>query len=215
MVSTARRPPRDPSSRPFVGLLRLFGALAVVFLSVATIVGPAAAETPSQVVEEAAIDGVFVATARQRQFDESMFTPVVARAKDLGVTLIVAVPFEAEPNTTAFARRVREAADVDVAIVFGPDVEFGADVAEELEDGEVRAINAAREAVDPVAQVDAYLLALTTEPVRTRPAIIGKVVNWVIVLLLVLLIAAGSEHFVKIVKRIRRRATLRRSRSLS
>lgn len=176
---------------------------------------PASAENPSQIVEETAGDGIYVSNARQGDFDESMFTEVVAAARADGIELIVVVPFEALPSTTAFALRSRQATDADVAIVFGPDDVFAADVAEDFEDTAPRAVNAARNAVGPVEQVEAFLLDLTTEPERVRPAIIDRLVRWTLLLLLLFLGAAFMDYMWRQARRSRRRVKLMRSQNFS
>ncbi len=183
----------------------------VITLS-ALVAAPAAAETPSEVVAETTGDGIYIANTRRNAFDVSMFQPTVDAAAREGIRMIVAVPFDPVPTTTAFARRIREASDADVALVFGPDGVLGADVSEDYEDDEVRALSAARERTTPEGQAEAFLVGLTTEPVRERPEIIDTVVRWIVILLVVLIAAALLEQGVRQAKRARRRYLLRRAR---
>ena len=176
-------------------------------------VGGASAETPTRVVEDTSIDGVYIAPSRKPDFDKAVFLEAVAAANEMGITLIVVVPFEAQPSTTAFALRTRQAADVDVAIVFGPDGVFAADVSEDYEDVAIRALNAARVESTPQAQVDTFMVDLTTEPERSRPEMIDTVVRWAILLTAGLLAAASLEWLLRQAKKARRRATLHKSQS--
>jgi len=185
-------------------------ALALFLLAGVFAPAPAVGEKPSKIVDETADDGIYIAPARRTQFDSSMFTQVISDARALGITLIIAVPFEAEPTTMAFARRAREAADVDAVIIFGPDGVFATNVSEDLEDNSVRALNAARAQTAPQAQAETFLAEWTTDPVRKRPAVIDQTIRWVVILVAVLLGTAFLEQGVHYLKRLRRRALLRR-----
>ncbi len=170
-------------------LVTLFGGLALLSPG-------ASAEPPSLVVERSAADGVYVSPARF-MFDEATFTPIVDEARNQGLVLVIAVPFEAPPNTNAFARRVREAADVDAAIVFGPDDIIAGDASEDYEDNLVRAINSARAAATPEAAASSFVTELVTEPVRERPAFLFTVRRWVVVLVLIVVIASVLEFVLR------------------
>ncbi len=189
------------------------GGLITMVVMATTFASPSLAEQPSLIVAETADDGTYVAASRQATFNESMFVEVIARARSMGISLIVVVPDEAEPSTTAFALRSREAADVDVAIVFGPDELFAADVADEYEETGARALNAAREANTPTDKIDVFLTDLTTEPERLRPAMVNRVVRWVVTLLLILLGAALLDALWRQARKSRRRVKLQQAQA--
>ena len=113
------------------------------FLTVSA--GPAAAENPADILPELADDGVYVASSRVADADPNGVLPVIQRAQTDGVSMSVLWPAEPQPNTSAFARRVQEASGIDVVLVFGPEGDFGSFVAEDYEDGSIRAENAARD----------------------------------------------------------------------
>lgn len=170
-------------SRAFVlGLLGLFLWL-----------GPVEAETPSEVVEETTADGVYIANG-VGPIDESLLVPIVERAQREGIEMVIIAPRDPQPDAEAFALRVRQAAEADVALLFGPDGGIFASVVEEYEDGIVRALDRADAESTPDQAADAFLAELTTEPERPLPGVIWTVVKAVIYLLVLLLLAAVAEQ---------------------
>lgn len=180
------------------GMVPLFTVLWVLVTAVS-------AENPVDVVSELADDGVYIASSRAGDADPSAVILVIQRAQAEGLTMGILWPSEPQPTTSAFARRVQEAGEMDVVLVFGPDGEFGSFVAEDYEDGSIRAVNAARAAVSPSAKADAFLTGLLEEPVRERPAIINSLVRWIAILLAALVVAAVGEQMIRQYKRSRKR----------
>jgi phage gp36-like protein len=200
--------------RRIAGLLIGFVALvSAVFLVVVSIdLQEASAENPSDVVPDLADDGVYVAPRRAAEVDPTAFLPVIERARIEGLSMYVLWPEEPQPNTGAFARRVQEATEVDVVLVFGPDGSRGNFVSEEYEEAAIRATSAARAFTEPVAEADAFLTGLLEEPVRDRPAIINDLVRWIAILLGVLVAGAVGEQAIRQYKKARQRQALRASR---
>ncbi len=180
------------------GVVPLFTGLLVLANAVS-------AENPVDVMPELVDDGVYIASSRAGDADPSSVIPVIQRAQTAGLTMSVLWPSEPQPTTSAFARRVQEAGELDVVLVFGPEGEFGSFVAEDYEDGAIRAVNAAREAVSPSAKADAFLTGLLEDPVRERPAIINSLVRWIAILLAALVAAAVGEQMIRQYKRSRKR----------
>ena len=186
--------------------LALAGLLVAIFALTAT---PAVAENPSDLIPELADDGVYIAPSRSSEADAGMFITVVERARADGVTLAVVWPEDPQPNTGAFARRVQEASLADVVLVFGPEDTFGSFVAEDYEEGSIRASAAARLVDEPVAKTSAYLTGLLEEPVRERPAIVNELVRWIVLLLAALVVAAVGEQMIRKFKKSRKLQKLR------
>ena len=186
--------------------LALAGLLVAIFALTAT---PAVAENPSDLIPELADDGVYIAPSRSSEADAGMFITVVERARADGVTLAVVWPEDPQPNTGAFARRVQEASFADVVLVFGPEDTFGSFVAEDYEEGSIRASAAARLVDEPVAKTSAYLTGLLEEPVRERPAIVNELVRWIVLLLAALVVAAVGEQMIRKFKKSRKLQKLR------
>ncbi len=171
------------TSRAFVlGLLGLFLWL-----------GPVEAETPSEVVDETAVDGVYIANG-VGPIDENLLIPVVEQAQRQGIEMVIIAPRDPQPDAEAFALRVRQAAKADIALLFGPDGGVFASVVEEYEDAIVRAMDKADGEPTPDRVAEAFLAELTTEPERPLPAVIWTIVKAVIYLLVMLLLAAVAEQ---------------------
>ncbi len=176
-----------------------------LFTVLLLLVTAASAENPVDVLPDLTDDGVYVASSRVGDADPSAVIPVIQRAQAEGLTMSILWPSEPQPTTSAFARRVQEAGESDVVLVFGPEGDFGSFVAEDYEDGSIRAVNAARAAVSPAAKADAFLTGLLEEPVRERPAIINSLVRWIAILLGALVAAAVGEQMIRQYKRSRKR----------
>lgn len=189
-------------------LVRLSILPCIVGLTMLFSSSPARAENPSDLQADLADDGVYIAPARAADADPDAVLPVIERAQAEGITMQVVWPSDPQPNTGAFARRVQELNQVDVVLVFGPDDELGSFVAEDFDDGAVRAINAARQASGPGPQAEAFLTGLLEEPTRERPAIINTLVSWIVILLVVLVAAAVGEQMIRQYRRSRQRRLL-------
>ncbi len=161
------------------------GCLLVVFSAFAT-AGPAGAEPVEAVAEEVADDGIYVARGRTADFDTAQWTSVIAEAAAEGIQMIVLAPAESIPNDRAFALRVRQKVDADVAILFGLEGGVEASVREELSSDSHRALAAAREATDPGTSVAAYLDGLLIEPERKVPEVVRTIALGVFLLVVIL-----------------------------
>lgn len=170
---------------------------------------PAAAENPGDLLPELADDGVYIAPSRSSEAEPGMFLPVIEQARADGVSLVVLWPDDPQPNTGAFARRMQEASMIDVVLVFGPEDAFGTFVAEDYEEGSIRASAAARRTAEPAAKASAFLNGLLEEPIRERPAIINDVVRWIVILLLALVVGAVGEQMIRQYKKSRKRSKSR------
>lgn len=186
--------------------LALTGSLMAFFV-LSTV--PVAAESPFEIVAELADDGVYIAPGRTSEADPEMFIAVIEQARSEGVSLAVVWPDDPQPNTGAFARRVQEASLTDVVLVYGPDDTFGSFVAEDYEEGSIRASAAARAVDEPTTKASAYLTGLLEEPVRERPAIINELVRWIVLLLAALVVGAVGEQMIRAFKKSRKRQKLR------
>ena len=169
-------------------------ALVLGLLGLFLWLGPAEAETPREVVEETAIDGVYIANG-VGPIDESLLIPVVEDAQRQGIEMVIVAPRDPQPDAEAFALRVRQAAEADVALLFGPDGGLFASVVEDYDDGLIRALENAEAEPTPDRVAQAFLTELTTEPERPLPEVIRTVVKVVIYLLVMLLLAAVAEQF--------------------
>lgn len=178
-------------------------ALVLGLLGLFLLVGPLDAETPSEVVEETSVDGVYIANG-VGPIDEDLLIPVVESAQRQGIEMVIVAPRDPQPDAEAFALRVRQAADADVALLFGPDGGIFASVVEDYDDGLVRALDKAEAESSPDLVADAFLTELTTEPDRPLPEVIRTVVKVVIYLLIMLLLAALAEQLFRRWRRNRR-----------
>ena len=196
--------------RRIAGFVFGFVALvSVVFVSSVSLdLTFASAENPNDILADLADDGVYVAARRTAEVDPALLLPVIERARVEGLSMYVLWPIEPQPTTSAFARRIQEAADVDVVLVFGPDGSLGSFVSEDYEDDAVRATNAARGLDAPVAVADAYLTGLLVEPERDRPVIVNDLVRWIAILLGVLVAGAVGEQAIRQYKKSRQRQAL-------
>lgn len=177
------------------------GLGAVPFLVLAAVVllpgGPAAAESPTEVADELAVDGVYVAPGRT-DIDETAVASALDEARALGGLRLVAVaPNDPQPDAEAFARRVQEASDADAAIVFPPDGGFEAHVIDKFADTHLRAVSAARASTTPVAAVETFSSELLREPEREFPPIIRRLVLVVLLLAVVLVATVAGEQYLR------------------
>jgi hypothetical protein len=136
--------------------------------------GPVGAETPTEVADETLTDGVYIGFGRSRD-DEAALKTAVERASFDGINLVVVKPADPQPTARAFARRVQEQTEADAALVFPVEGAMEAYVADDFGDSALRAVNAGRDATDPVSAVEAFTEALTTEPEVETPPIVRQV----------------------------------------
>lgn len=160
-------------------ILAMLGALTLGL-------GPAGAESPLEVAEELAADGVYVAPGRDDVDGESIAVSI-AQARALGLRLVVVAPNDPQPDAAAFARRVLEASDVDAAVVFPTEGGLETYVIDEFDSAGLRAQSAARSKATPEAAVEAFTEELLAEPVRSLPPIIGQLITGVLLLAAVLI----------------------------
>ena len=83
--------------------------------------GAAVAEQPYDIVDSTTDDGTYVARSLTSTYDEAAWAPSIERARAAGVDLRVLAPVDPIPDAAAFALRVRQLADADAVIVFGPE----------------------------------------------------------------------------------------------
>lgn len=175
------------------GLAALGGALF------AALVGPTAAlaESPTQLATELAIDGAYVAPERT-DVSEADLVEQTNHARALGLRLVVVVPNDPRPSAEAFARRILEATNSDVALVFPPGGGLEASVTGDLQSQSLRALSAARSKADPVLATEVYVDTVLAEPSRSVPAVVSRT------LLAVLILAVGLGATVLLEQGLRR-----------
>jgi len=167
---------------------RALAGLGVVGLGLAAVLaGPPAAlaESPTQLASELAIDGAYVAPERT-DVTEADLVEQTNHARALGLRLVVVVPSDPRPSPEAFARRILEATDSDVALVFPPGGGLEASVADDLQSQSLRALSAARSKADPVLATEVYIDTVLAEPSRSVPAVVSRTILGVLVLAVVL-----------------------------
>lgn len=189
----------------------LIGGLALIaFTLLTTVVGitPAAAEDPGFVADAVAEDGVFVAPGRS-DVDEAELEAIVQSLRFEALRVVVVAPNDPQPSNEAFARRIQEATDADVAIVFPPpqdptptdsaigeentvedtveEAQVEAYVIDDLQENHYRALQEAREFSDPARSVEAFAEEIQAEREVEQPAIIGQL-SWALVLMAIGLI---------------------------
>ncbi len=168
---------------------------------------PAAAESPTEVAEQLADDGVFVSRARS-DIDEDALIRAVQDVRFDGLRLVAVAPIDPQPDGKSYARRIREVVDADAALLFLDDGTLETAVIEDLSGGRTRATQRARAASDPGRAVLVFAQELTTEPERGRPALVSRLILAVILLAVVISIITVLEQAVRLA-RARRRADRR------
>lgn len=201
-TSANNQAPRRRVTRTALGLG--LGGLVLIVLSPLLSVGVAQAETPTEVAEEVESDGVYVARGRD-DIDEEAMAAVVQDQRFDGLRLVIVAPRDPQPTARAFARRVQEATDADIAIVFPIQGELEAYVIEDLGERKLRALTEARRLTDPVRSVETFAREITTEPEAETPAIIGQITRAVIYMAAGLLIIVLIEQLIAWFRRYRRR----------
>lgn len=157
---------------------------------------PAGAESPAVLSGELATDGVYVAPERA-DVDEVQLVEQVKQARALGLHLVIVVANDPWPTPTAFARRILEASDADVALIFPPGGGMEADVVPELQTNTDRAVTAARAKADPVTATGVFTKELLAKPERSVPAVLSRTILAVLILAVVLGAAVMIEQGVR------------------
>ncbi len=159
--------------------------MAVVALSLGVAVwlpiSPAMAESPVALSEELADDGVYVSRVRT-EIDEEALEAAVQEVRFDGLRLVAVAPIDPQPDGEAFARRIQEAVDSDAAIIFMPDGTLETFVIDELAPARIRATEKARAIADPARATLAFAEELTSVRVAEQPALVGRLIRWLILL---------------------------------
>lgn len=184
---TARRP--SPVAR---ATLAVGAVVVVVLVGLVALGSTASAETPTRVAEGLADDGVFVGFGRN-DIDEATLVAAVADARDDRLDLVVVVPRDPQPSAKAFARRVQELTEADVAIVFPEEGPVEAYVMEELAPARPRAIEAARSLDDPAGAIAAFTQELTSTEESERPPIVGQILRALVLFSLLIGVVVAIE----------------------
>lgn len=171
-------------------------ALVLAFATLVAFNGQVSAESPADVVEELAVDGVFVAEGRT-DIDEAAVAAAIDEARAFGLRLVAVAPNDPQPDAAAFARRVQEASDADAAVVFPPGGGFEAHVIEEYNSAGLRAIEVGRSKATPVAAVEAFSAELLVEPERGVPPIVRQVMLVVFFMAILLAGAVAGEQYLR------------------
>lgn len=165
---------------------------------------PAAAESPGEVIEGTADNGVFVALGLG---DEAVYETIVQRAADAGLDFAVVEPLAPEPDPDAFALRVLQASEHDVVALVDSSDRIWLQAAE-IEDRDLfSARNAASDAATPVAALDIIVTELTTEFEPGRPEIIDQLQRAAIALVALILLGTIADQLVRRLMASRRRRT--------
>ena len=177
----AALPPSDriPARAGAVVLAGLVLVLTVVSVLAAGS-SPVAAESPARVADGLADDGVFVGFGRS-DVDEAELAAAVADARRDGLDLVVVAPRDPQPTAKAFARRIQERTEADVALVFPSDGPLEAYVIDELSSARPRAIEAARILDDPARAVATFTQELGSDESDGRPAIVGQIIRALVI----------------------------------
>lgn len=153
----------------------------------------ASAESPIEVAEEVADDGVFVGFGRPG-IDEEALIAAVEDARFDGLRLVAIVPRDPQPSAAAFARRVQEQTDADAALVFPREGALETYVIEDLSPSRIRATEAAREFTDPARAVQAFADEVLTEREEATPEIVGQILNALVLMTLVVGVVVALEQ---------------------
>ena len=166
--------------------IRAIFASAIVFAGLA---GPAAAETPIEVVEAIADDGVYIAPGFEIDGDTAEMAVAIAQARRQGIKIVAIAPNEPLPDAEAFGLRVLQAsgaAGYDAVLVFTEDGDHQIAVVDEYKDRILRSIQAAQQAPNAADSISAVATALLAEPEPSVPAAIDVVSGWVFTLIAIL-----------------------------
>jgi hypothetical protein len=178
----------------------LIGALAVLTTPLA---GRANAESPIEVADELADDGVFVSFLR-RDVDEDALIAAVEDARFDGLRLVAVVPADPQPTNAAFARRIQEQTDADAAIVFPREGPLETYVIEDLASSRIRATEVARQFDDPARAVEGFATELLSTREAETPEIVNQIMRALVIMALVIGVVVVIEQTVAHFKRSRR-----------
>ncbi len=175
--------------------------LVVLSVSLAIVIGtgsPAAsAESPDEVAEVAADDGVFIGVGRGNDVDEDALIRAVEDARSAGLELVAVVPADPQPTASAFARRVQEAMEVDAALVFPPDGRLETFAIDDLSAARARATARARDVSEPAQAVEAFAAELNSDGGTERAPIVGRIIAALLVFLLIVGGVVAVEQKIK------------------
>lgn len=187
-----------------LSLLAIFGvALGLVLAWPAP---SASAESPTMVAEEVADDGVFVGFGRP-DIDEEALIAAVEDVRFDGLRLVAVAPRDPHPGPAAYARRIQEQTEADVALIFPLDGPVEAYVIEDLADGRIRATEAAREADDPAVAVAIFAREVDSVRETATPEIVNQIMRALVIMALVIGVVVAIEQAMEMFKR--RRTTAR------
>lgn len=182
--------------------------MATVFAG-AFLASAAMAESPIDVAEEVADDGVFVGFGR-RDIDEESLIAAVEDARFDGLRIVAVAPRDPQPTPKAFARRIQEQTDADAALVFPDEGPLETYVIEDLSAARIRATESARQFSDPARAVQAFTAEVGSTRDAGTPEIVGQIMRVLVLLTLVVGVVVALEQAVALLKRTaRKRATTR------
>ncbi len=118
-----------------------------------------------------------------------------------GLRIVVVVPRDPQPTPSAFARRVQEKTEADAVLVFPPEGRLETYVTDDLSSARIRATDAARQFNDPARAVEAFATEISSTGDGGTPAIVGQVMNALVLLTLVVGIVVAIEQGVNRVRR--------------
>lgn len=188
----------------------ILGTAAVL----AGLAGPAAAETPIDVVEAIADDGVYVAPGFVIGVEDAEIAVAIAEARRQGLQIVAIAPRDPQPDAEAFGLRVLQAsgtAGYEVVVVFTEDGDHQVVVVDEYKDRILRSIEAARAAPDAADSIAAVTTALLAESEPSVPAAIDVVSGWIFTLIAILTAAVILDVLWR--QRLRRRYKARKAQS--
>jgi hypothetical protein len=180
-------------------------AVAVLLSTLALGIPGAAAESPTEVAEELAIDGVFVGIGRN-DVDEEALIAAVDDARFDGLRVVAVVPRDPQPTAAAYARRIQEQTDADAALVFPREGRLETYVVEDLSGSRIRATEAARQFSDPARAVEAFATEVTSTRETGTPEIVTQTLNALVLMTLVVGIVVALEQGISRLRRPARAA---------
>ncbi len=184
--------------------LSKFAVLGAVALTIMAAFGFApslvSAESPIEVAEEVADDGVFIGFGRPG-VDEEALIAAVEDARFDGLRIVAIIPRDPQPNAAAYARRIQERTEADAALVFPKEGPLETYVIEDLSASRIRATEAAREFNDPARAVQAFANEVLAEREAGTPEIVGQIMN---ALVLMTLVVGAVVILEQVIARLRR-----------
>ena len=161
----------------------------------------ASAESPLEVAEEVADDGVFIGFGRSAEVDEEALIAAVEDARFDGLRLVAVVPLDPQPDAAAFARRVQEVTEADAALVFPSEGELETFVIEDLSGSRIRATETARGFSDPARAVQAFADEAMSEREAETPEIVGQILNALVLMTLAVGVIVALEQGISRLRR--------------